>query len=306
MRFYELSSELLYNAGVIVANTPGIPMRTLLLATATLVMLSPAAFAQDPGFLVTFHFDTLWFKFHPNGLASTATSGSGLEVFAENVRVEGDEVKDLRHCIDGWGDDKCSYGSGLALIDYQADRDGNVTTAEVERFTPLALIFAGSIEKVKRLSDILQSNITVDGLTGGQPRVVELIFRDAEGPVDSDAPAFADVTVEAGYDNDRNAKRHEVHVKNFQMEAEGFVYQTVQWTLEGDSKWDYKAGETLPGSVQGRVTNDGWTSTQAEFESSTTDTLRLVVELPKKKTPGPELFAIVGALAIAALLVRRR
>lgn len=283
-------------------------MRRLLLAIAcsALVAFVPPAAAQEQGFLVTFHFDTLWFKFHPDGLASTRTAGSGIEVFVQNVKVEGDEVTDLRHCIDGWGDDKCSYGSLLQLGGYSSDRNGEVTTEEVDRFTPLAQAFAGRIEKVERLSNILKSNVTVDGLPGGMPQVVELVFRAAEGNVNSTAAAFADVTVEVGYENDRSAKRHEIHVRNFAIEEEGFVYGVVRWTLEGDAKWDYHVGETTPDSVEGKVTKDGWTSTQAEFETAAGPELRLVVELPKKKTPGPEAFAVLGALALAVLLVRRR
>jgi hypothetical protein len=282
-------------------------MRRLLIASVglALVLLTPAAAAQE-GFLVTFHFDTLWFKFHPLGLASTKAKGSGIEVFAQNVNIAGDEVKDLRHCIDGWGEPDCSYGNLLQVAGYEANKDGQVTAQEVADFKPFALLGAGQIPKIQRLSQVLKDNVTVDGVAGGTPRVVELDFREAEGGVDDTAPAHADVKVEVGYENDRNAKHHEIHMHDLGLQAEGFLYNEVRWTLEDDPKWDYKPDQTLPGSVKGRVTKDGWTSNQGDFESATNETLRLVVELPKKKTPGPEALAILGAVAVALVLVVRR
>lgn len=280
-------------------------LRPLALAAVLLasIVFVPPAHAQ---FLVAFNFDTLWFKFHPAGIASTQASGSGLEVFAQNVKIEGAEVQDLRACIDGWGEPECSYGSILSTF-YQANKDGTVDQAEVDRFEKIAVLGAQRIEKIERMSEMLKRNVTIDGVTGGDPRVVELDFREAIGPIAATTPAFADVKSEVGYANDKNAQRHEIHVRGFHLDLEGFQYTTVKWTLEGDKKWVFKPSDTLPETRKDKVSGTGWTSNQAEFESSTDSTLRIVVEVPaKKKSPGFELVVVAGAVGLALLGAARR
>jgi len=281
-------------------------MRRPLLASLCLVAIAftPAVSAQQDAFFVTFHFDTLWFRFHPDGLGSS--KGSGLEVFAENVKIEGDEATDLRHCIDGWGQDECSYGDLLHAINYSGNQDGTVTPDEVAAFTSIAKPMAGQIEKLKRLSAVLKSNVSVDGMKGGDPKVVDVVFRSAEGSVDSTNPAYTDVKVEVGYENDQKAKSHQVDLHNIALSNEGFQYSQARWTVEGDAKWDYKPDKTQPDGAKGFVTKDGWVSNQPDFESHSNQSIKLVVELPKKKTPGLEVVGVLGALAVALVVVRRR
>lgn len=283
-------------------------MRLVLPCLLLAALVAPhMALAQDGGFLNQFHFDTLWFKFYPNGLANADEKGSGLEAFGQNVKIEGAEATDLRHCIDGWGQPDCSAGALLTQFYHGGNHDGVVTPNEVAAFTPLAKSFAGSFDTVRRLSDMLQNNLTVDGVHGGTPRVVDLVLRDVEGPVGSTATAFADVTTDVGYNNDKAAHRHEIHLAPFHLAAEGFQGQSIRWTLESAKGWSYRPDETQPTAFKAMVTSAGWTSGQADFEQASDQGLRLVTALgAKKKTPAPDEFLVLASIAAALLVAVRR
>lgn len=265
--------------------------------------LVPAAHAQDEGLFSTFNLDQLWFRFYPAGLGDSAagTTGSGLSVFAENVHVEGADAVDLRHCIDGWPEPDCSYGALLSHFT-RGNQNGIVEPSEVASFESVATLGARQIDAVDRLAKMLQNNITVDGLAGKSPKVVGFVVRSAEGDVNSTAPAFIDVTMEVGYDNDKSVRRHELRAQNLFLEAEGFTYTTAAWRVVADAKWAFKPGDTQPSTMQGKVTKQGWDSTQADLELATSNGLVLVVEQVKNhRAPGFEgtLAALALALGIA-------
>ena len=180
--------------------------------------------------------------------------------------------------------------------------------SEVTVFASLAPLQMDELETVRMLSGLLQNNVSVDGRFGNTPKVVKMDLRSAEGPVNSTQPAYADVSIEVDYPNDKKATRHEIHVRALNLDGEGFTYTNVIWNVQGTAKWSFNADQTQPDGAKAKVSADGWSSDQATFESATDPTLRLVVEKPggKKRTPGFDLLPAVAAIASLLVLVRRR
>jgi hypothetical protein len=277
------------------------------LAALALIPLSAPAAAQG-GFLVEFNFDALIFRFHPSGLGSSQAPGSGLEILAQNVRITGEEAKDLRHCIDGWNYPKCTYCDLLRNYYTAGNRNGQVEANEVAAFEPIIVMASalGQIERVNNLSRSLQESVTISGARGDTPRLVDAKLRDAIGNINSTTPAFLDATAEMGFHNDRKAPRAEIVVRDFRLDEHGFSYSNVQWT-SADSKWVFRKDPTEPGSLKDQVTDGGLTASQEEFETATEQGVKLVLESGggKKRTPGVALLGLVVAIG-AAIALRRR
>lgn len=262
-----------------------------------LLVLSGPAGAQG-GFLAQFHFEELGFRFHPGGLGTSAGTGSGLQVTAQNLTVEGNKSKEMRHCIDGFGRPQCSYPFGVG------NRDGTVAEEEVRSFQDLALIGLDGVEKVERLSDMLQQNVTVDAVRGDRPRTADLDLRGAEGDVNSTERILLDVVIEVGYGNDKGARRHEIRAGELALAPEGFAFQRARWTVASDKPWQFRPADTQPASAQAFVAPTGWTSNQSEFETATGEGLVLVAERTDAPAArgGALWWWIGGGLVLAALV----
>lgn len=287
-------------------------MRRLLPLWFVLMLLSTGipATAQEDGLFVAFNFDTLWFKLHPAGMKSS-DPGSVLEILAEDVRIEGVDATDLRHCLDGWDWRTCSYGNLTQNLG--GNQNGQVEANEVTTFQTFAFALE-SIPKVENLTRLVKENITVDNKHAANPAVDKLILQNALGDVNSTATIHAFVTVKAAYANEKSAPAHEVNVRALDLLREGFSYGTCKWTVEAEG-WRWAAAETRPTQHASRVTESGWTSNQTQFESATAgpDGLTLVAE--QASTPAKKAFPLIpvllalGGLVLLVLLVlllRRR
>lgn len=248
--------------------------------------------------------DTMRVEFYPDGLGSG--SGSGLAVTAEGIRVEELDAKDMRYCIDGHDYPACSYGDLLQPYNL-GNRDYEVTADEVDDYEAIVRLGLSDVETFQALSDILEANVTVDGVTGSAPRPVAFDVEGAEGDVNSTQLILAEVRLEMSFPNDREAPRHEIRLVNLALASEGVSYNVITWTIVNPETWKWVPAETTPQAAQAFLDHDDWTSNQASFEQSTQPSLLLVTE-SDSSTGGAGnawLWWLVGltAAAIAGVVI---
>lgn len=236
-----------------------------------LLALPPPSTGQEG--LITFNLDTLLFSFYPAGLGTAAGPGSAMQVFADNILFEGLDAEDIRRCIDNT---ECPYPTLEAFS--PGDSDGRVETPEVIAFQNLTALALPALEDFQPISALLVNNMSVDGFRGRSLAVKSVLFTGAEGAVDSRDSFVLDATMEIGYDNDRGADHHEIVFKRVHLLNEGFTTDLVQVRVVSTKAWHFVPGDTLPASFQDRVTPEGWTSNQADFETASDQDLKIVAE----------------------------
>lgn len=280
----------------------------LSLALFLVVPVSVAAQDGDGAWLSEFRFDQLKFVFWPSGVENRQDSdgtGSALTVHADKVAITEWDALDVRHCIDG-DDTWCSYPELARAAG--GNKNGEVEENEVSSFQTFAQIgLRSQIEKVDQLADTLQSNITVDGLQAKSVKIMKLVLHDVVGTVDSDETIYADVEAKATYDNDKDAKSHLIHIGELTLADDGFIYEQTLWTM-GPAGWKFDAGATKPERAKRFVSENGYFSSQDQFESLSDDGVDLsaVKSGGAKKSPDIAPIALFAALVGVAALLRRR
>lgn len=276
-------------------------MRSLLFAVLAL-LLAPAAAAQQSEIFEEFQFQQLKFQVWPGGVENRAKSdgvGSAVTVHVERAVIEDIDAVELRHCIDG-DESFCTYEIP------GGNADGVVTAAEVESFQTFAQVgLRAAVPRVNDFAKTLQNNVSIDGLKGKNVALTRVEFQGAEGNTDSNTTVLAFIDAKVTYDNDAKAERHTIVVGNLSLHPQGFVYADTIWVVVAEG-WGFDAAGTQPDTARSLVNVNGYFSPQARFESLAEQGLTLVVAkgAGAKKSPGPELVVLVGAIAVAAMLRR--
>ncbi len=283
------------------------PLRSLVCATlVTTLMAGPGPVAAQQLSTVEFNFETLWLRFHPEGFPSAPEgSGSGTEVFAENIRLEGAVAVDLRHCIDGHPRPKCKEAPSTTVGFGTGDKDNTVEADEIEIFETAAPLAIGGFQRVKKLSELLKNNVTVDGQLGVSPKVTRFDLDDAEGDVNATTLIRADVTLEVTYANNADLDHHELLLRAVPLKGLGFTYTQIRIEALSSNAWEFLPEDTLPASSQPKVTTDGWTSNQPEFEDASNQTIKLTVEQAAEEgsafdPSSPGFLILLGVLLLVA------
>lgn len=277
-------------------------LRPTLATAAALILLAQPVHAQED-FFSEFHFNKLEFKFWPAGVENRQESdgvGSAITVHVDRVLIEADSAWELRNCIDG--------DSGVCTYDIPGgNQDGTVTADEVESFEQFAKIGIKSrVPRVGKFAEMLQQNVSVDGMQGKTAVITRVDFQGAEGSVESDADVIAYVDAKVTYDNDPKAKTHTIRIDDLPLKSELFLYDSVLW-VAGVPKWSFDTKATTPDGAKPRVTAEGYYSNQDTFESLAATGMEIQVkEGGAKKSPGVGFAALVGVVALAAVALRRR
>lgn len=283
---------------------------------AGLAALFVLGFAPVPvgsqAFGIDFEFNVLKFTFLPEGFEGSGDEGgSALEAYADRVQIKDADALDLRHCIDGQRD--CSYYDALQVAGYRGNQNRVVEQNELNNFQILAPLGVKQEPKIVALNNLLQHNLTVDGLEGKRPRVDNVTFAGALGDIESQATVDAFITIEVEYDNDKKAKTHEVVVRDLSLTSQGFAYGNAVWIHKSSRSWSWSTDATQPPAAKTFVTKEGWFSTQPQFEDSTKGPLKLVIEQKGSaiSAGGMGLWIALGlfillALAVLAFLLLRR
>jgi hypothetical protein len=282
--------------------------RSFALLLALFLAVPATVTAQDGDWLSTFEFDQLKFVFWPAGVENRQDSdgkGSAITVHADRVAIKDWDALDVRHCIDG-DQEWCSYPELARAAG--GNNNGQVEPKEIQSFQTFAQIgLRSQIEKVDQLADTLQANITVDGLQAKSVKITKLVLHGAEGTVDSNETIFADVEAKATYENDKDAKTHLIKVGTLKLKPDGFVYKQSLWSM-GPAGWKFDTAGTKPNEAKPFVTEKGYFSSQDKFEQLSATGIELVATKGEasKKSPGIGAVAILGALAVAFVVLRRR
>jgi hypothetical protein len=271
------------------------------------IFLVPPAAAQGDSIFSEFHFRDLKFEFWPSGVEnrqSSDGSGSAITVHVNEVRVEGANAQELRHCIDA-DQSFCSYDTSF----FNGNKDGKVTTDEVESFQRLAgATLKRIIPRVADLAERLQKNVTVDDKQAkAAASITKLAFQGAEGPTTSNATIIATIDAKVTYDNDGGAKKHDIAIGELSLKKELFFGQNVIWVTPV-AGWGYDTKATRPDGAKSLVNSHGYFSSQAQFEDLAKSGLHLTAAkgAGSKKSPGPELGVVLAGLALLLMVGRRR
>lgn len=277
--------------------------RIVALSVLVLLAYSAPVAAQDD-FFSEFHFKKLQFKFWPSGVDNRQKSdgaGSAITVHVDEVRIEGINAQELRHCIDG-DPSFCSYQIP------GGNADGTVTSDEVQSFENISIAaIKSAVPRVGKMATMLQKNVSVDGMAGKNAVITRVQFKGAEGKTSSEALVLAYIDAKVTYENDPKAKSHTIKVDDLPLKEEFFIYDNALW-VSGNDRWSFDREATSPGEAKNLVNSQGYFSTQDRFEQLSTQGLQIKVQEGggSKRSPGPEAAAILGTLALLAILIRRR
>jgi hypothetical protein len=218
----------------------------------------------------------------------------------DEVKIEDLSASELRHCID--------HEMSFCAYDIPGgNEDGTVTAEEVDSFERFAQIgIKSKVPRVGKFAEMLQKNVTVDGLQGKTAIITRVDFQGAEGKIESEETVIAYVDAKVTYDNDPKAKTHVIKVDDLPLKSELFIYQSALWVTSTD-KWGFDAGATTPQAAKDRVSAKGFFSNQDTFETLAANGMQIQVkEGAGKKSPGIEAGLLIAAVGVLAVALRRR
>lgn len=262
--------------------------RALAALAAAVLLLPPAGSAQSlEEELAEFHFERVVFT-----ITEVSDEDGSKDQYvlanAENLVIEGEAARDLRHCIDG---QECRVPA-LGFAAAGADRDGTVSRQEVENFAETVLIGVASRPEVRNFLQNLKALIKIDDKEATSPALTGLEIDEAEGSIDSTDRILLSVSAAAKYATVVPADTHSVWMRrsstNFTIADEIVVAPGSNWRIVEDS--------VQPDSMRQFLGDGRFTGTQEEFES--TEPLQFTVEYHKSNAA---TYFLLGSLSLLAV-----
>ena len=267
-------------------------MRSGPVLVVALLLLVPNASAQElRDRLADFHFQKLVFTFTWEAPNNGQDGRAIVFVDGVDLMLEGEAARDIRRCIDG---QDCVVPE-LSIAASGADRDGSVSSEELDNFETTVLLGINSQAETKAYLANMRGIVSIDGQSPSSATVTALELENALGSTDSTEPVRLQMQATAKWNRlVVAADSHQVSMRR--TETNFTVADRVE--VKGGENWRIKE-DTIQPSAMGQFFGRGkLQASQEEFESP--EPLTFAIEYHEDKTGTYFLWGALGVVAIAA------
>lgn len=267
-------------------------MRFVPFLVVGLLLLVPCASAQElRERLSDFHFQQLVFTFTWEAPNNGVDGRAIVFVDGVDLLLEGEAARDLRRCIDG---QDCVVPE-LQMAAMGADRDGRVSSDELDNFETTVLLGINSQPQTRSYLANMRGIVSIDGQSATSATVTALELENALGSIDSTETIRLQMQATAKWNRlVAAADTHQVSMQR--LETNFTVADRVE--VKGGENWRIKEDSIQPGAMGQFFERGRLAASQEEFESP--EPLTFTIEYHENKTGTYFLWGSLGFAAIAA------